>query len=386
MKNSVFKLLIVCLVVAVSACNSSKPWYSKTQVNWEQHNYTLSDVKYRTYLIGDCGKPKSNPLEPSFVLLRKKLLEAGESSAVVFLGDNIYNEGLLPDGHPDSVENRRRINTQLDLLKDYKGKVVYVPGNHDWSNNTETGWEAVKREEKYIEGYLNSGNTFRPDDGCPGPSVLNLDENTVLIAYDSQWWLHKHDKPGKKDGCLSDTREEFVQQMEKVLNENSGKNMILASHHPLFTNGTHGGHFPLHEHLFPLTAFKKNLFIPLPVIGSIYVFGRAWGIATNQDVRHKHYKSLRKSLVPVFAKHKNLIHATGHEHSLQYFPKGEQHYVVSGSGTKYSYTVKRHGADFTYAHKGFSVVSYLNNGEVWLEFISPDENGAEELVFRKKLK
>ncbi len=387
MKKHLYTGLIVCTTFLVlSACNSSKPWYHKKVVDWQLYTYAEEKVNYKVFLIGDCGKPSSDPLEPSFVLLREELIKAGNKSAVVFLGDNIYNAGLLPVDHPDRKESLRRIDTQLDILKDYQGKVVYVPGNHDWNNNKEGGWEAIKREENYIEKELDQGNTFRPDDGCSGPSVIDLTDNTILIAYDSQWWLHEHDKPGKKEGCLADNHEEFVKEMEKTLQENKDKNIILASHHPMYTNGTHGGHFPWYEHLFPLTFIKKYLYIPLPVFGSVYVFSRQLGVS-NQDVGNKLYKSLRRSLIPVFSEHKGLIHATGHEHSLQYFPKGDQHYIVSGSGTKANYTVKGHGAEFTYAKKGFSVLNYLQNGEVWMEFISPDEvSNEKKIVFRKKLK
>lgn len=386
MKKHISKALLLLTIVALSACNSSKPWYHKNVVDWQLNSYPDNQVDYKVFLIGDCGKPVSEPLEPNFVILRKRIMEAGEKSTVVFLGDNIYNAGLLPEDHKDRQECLRRINTQLEVMKDYTGKVVYVPGNHDWSNNTEGGWEAVKQEEKYIEGYLKSGNTFRPDDGCSGPSVVNLNDNTVLIAYDSQWWLHEHEKPTKKDGCQADNHDDFISEMDKALQENSGKNIILASHHPMYTNGTHGGHFPWYEHLFPLTFIKKYLYIPLPIFGSVYVFSRQLGVS-NQDVGNKSYKALRNSLIPVLSKYKGIIHATGHEHSLQYFPKGEQHYIVSGSGTKANYTVKGHGAEFTYAKKGFSVINYLKNGEVWMEFISPAEDSDEgKVVFRKKLK
>ena len=44
---------------------------------------------------------------------------------------------------------------------------------------------AIKREESYIEHYLDRGNTFLPDKGCPGPAVTNLTDNLVFIAIDN---------------------------------------------------------------------------------------------------------------------------------------------------------------------------------------------------------
>lgn len=374
------------MLLAFAACNSSKPWVSKSNMDWETMNFDPAQVNYKVFLIGDCGKPSADSSEPSFVLLKSKLVEAGEKSAVVFLGDNIYNAGLLPEGHEERAESLRRINTQLDVLKGYAGTVVYVPGNHDWDNNGIEGWAAVNREEKHIESELDMGNTFRPDGGCSGPSVVQLPNDITILAYDSQWWLHKYAKPTKKDGCQADNEEEFIQAMDTAIKDNSSKNILVVAHHPFYSNGPHGRRFPLHEHFFPLTAFKKNLWVPLPVIGSIYVFGRKFG-ASNQDIGNKKYKALRKALIPVFSQHKDLIYAAGHEHDLQYFHKGDQHYIVSGSGTKKSYTAGGHGADFTYGEKGFSILNYLDNGEVWVEFVCPTEGGEkQELVFRKKLK
>jgi hypothetical protein len=36
------------------------------------------------------------------------------------------------------------------------------------------------------------------------------------------------------------------------------------------SNGIHGGYFGIKQHIFPFTDMKKKLYIPLPVIGSIY--------------------------------------------------------------------------------------------------------------------
>lgn len=369
-----------------AACNGSKPWVSQNSADWQTKSFAQEQVAYKVFLIGDCGKPSIDSAEPSFVLLQSKLTKAGENSAVIFLGDNIYNAGLLPEGHEDRTESLRRINTQLDILRDYKGTVVYVPGNHDWDNNGENGWEAVNREEKHIEDSLNRGNTFRPDNGCSGPSVVSLPNDIAILAYDSQWWLHNHDKPTRKDGCEADNEDEFVTAMDTAIKQNADKNIIVVAHHPFYSNGPHGRRFPLYEHFFPLTAFKKNLWVPLPIFGSIYVFARKLG-ASNQDIGNKKYKALKKALVPVFSQHKDLVYAAGHEHDLQYFNKDEQHYIVSGSGTKKSYTVGGHGAEFTYGAKGFSVLNYLENGEVWVEFICPERGGMEEkVVFRKQLK
>ena len=52
---------------------------------------------YSVYLIGDSGKPSTDKADEVFTNLEKRLKSEGKKSAVLFLGDNIYNNGLPPD-------------------------------------------------------------------------------------------------------------------------------------------------------------------------------------------------------------------------------------------------------------------------------------------------
>ena len=52
---------------------------------------------FSLFLIGDAGEPDVGATD-NIKLLKKQLDQAGEKSAVVFLGDNIYPKGMP---HPD---------------------------------------------------------------------------------------------------------------------------------------------------------------------------------------------------------------------------------------------------------------------------------------------
>ena len=86
---------------------------------------------YSVYLIGDVGAPAENPLEPSLKLLQRQLLEGGNKSAVVYLGDNIYSYGMPEPGAYDRKIAEGRVNTQLKILQNYTGRKIMIPGNHD---------------------------------------------------------------------------------------------------------------------------------------------------------------------------------------------------------------------------------------------------------------
>ncbi|MBK9453525.1 MAG: hypothetical protein IPN95_29895 [Bacteroidetes bacterium] len=65
--------------------------------------------------------------------------------------------------------------------------------------------------------------------------------------------------------------------------------------------------------------FKKNLWIPMPVLGSVAIWYRKY-VGNIQDIPNKRYKALKTELEAVFAQYPELIYVTGHDHNLQYLP------------------------------------------------------------------
>jgi len=355
-------LLVGLLLLTAEIGQSQKPFYADSEKEWNQRKTPKTPPVYSVFLIGDAGEPDFT--KPSALkILEGHLKYADSNSIVVFLGDNIYPAGLPDSSAKDRDGAEGKINAQLDILKSFKGKVVFVPGNHDWDHWSQEGIEAIKREEAYIETYLNRGNTFLPDEGCPGPAVLELTDKLVLVSIDTQWWLHEWDKNEK---CAAPEDSSFIAELDSVLYAHRGKQIIAVAHHPILTNGNQGGYFSWKDHLFPLTAKYHNLYIPLPILGSIYPVSRKMARHI-QDSNNPRYQSMRTALNTVFSKHPNLIFAAGHEHNLQYFSSDNVHYIVSGSGSKTTYAAKKHGASFTYQRQGFMKLSYYANGEMLLE-------------------
>ena len=127
-------------------------------------------------------------------------------------------------------------------------------------------------------------------------------------------------------------------------------------------------------------------FFPLPVIGSLYP-GYRKVIGSIQDIPHPEYQELRSAVTEITSAHEGIIFASGHEHSLQHFEKGKDHFIISGSGSKSTYARKGLGASFVHQHKGFSRLSYYENGEVWMEMWVPNEDGSSgTVVYRTQLK
>ncbi len=156
--------------------------------------------------------------------------------------------------------------------------------------------------------------------------------------------------------------------ISEALKDNTGNNILVAAHHPMFTYGIHGGISTFREHIFPLTEIKKWLYIPLPGLGSIYPLYRKKG--SIQDINHPISKSIRSYLIREFKKYPNLIHAAGHEHSLQYITHDQNHYIVSGTGSKTTPVKVKEHAKFAESHVGFAKLKFYTH-YVQLEFWKP---------------
>jgi len=336
-----------------------------------------STAVYSIYLIGDTGNSTLEPRSPVLQVLDRRLAEGGEQSAVIFLGDNIYPHGLPPDKTVDRKQAEERILAQLQTVKDYPGRIIFIPGNHDWNSSKQGGWDRVRQQEQYIESYLDRGNTFLPDSGFPGPVAVPLFTSAgqkipfdiQLIVMDTQWWLHPHDKP-METGIKNEKqqKEKFLSELHKMIRLHGEKELIIAGHHPLFSYGRHGGKFPFITHLAP------------PVFGSLYVaYRNIWGY--RQDISS--YDDLKNGLLNSFNEAEALFYAAGHEHSLQFIPRNDnqsrQYYLVSGSGSKSSFVKKRSGDIFTYGDKGFITIHYYRDRTKKIEFW----NDQGQIVYQK---
>lgn len=375
--------LQIFVLLITTSCQTSKPFYSTEN----KKNIPDKAPLHTIYLIGDAGLPQTAPLEPSLALLEKKLQASdADNTSIVFLGDNIYDEGLHAEGHPEREVEETRINAQLDILKNFNGRIVFLPGNHDWHHWGESGDEFVQRQEQYIESYLNKGNTFLPDGGCPGPIEISINEQLVWIILDTQWWLHEYEKPrAEEDGCKVATKEEFLLQLEKVLKNNQGKQIIVSAHHPMYSNGTHGGYFPLRDHIFPLIHLHPKLYIPLPIVGSIYPLLRKL-IKHRQDIPNAEYQKMIKAFAAKFNQYENIVYTAGHDHTLQYQKEENLHHIISGSGTKEDYFKRNDNITFGQSAKGFGRLLFYEDG-LWLQFLVPDANDKEgKITYSGRLK
>ncbi|PWJ58175.1 calcineurin-like phosphoesterase family protein [Dyadobacter jejuensis] len=379
----------------LSACAGYKTQYSPLGSQWAEEQPDSSTITHTMYLIGDAGNDSPDDQAPVLTYLKGKLATESANSSILFLGDNIYPSGMPPE--EDSLNRsiaEYRLTSQLEILDEFKGRPVFIPGNHDWR-----GWggKGLARQQKFVQKYINKHrgvkdkddyeDYFLPLDGCSGPEVIELNDDVVVVVVDSQWWLMDWDKePKMNDGCEIKNREHFKFVFENVIRKYRSKKVVIAMHHPPYTYGPHGGRFTWKQHLFPLTEMKPNLYIPLPGLGSLSALFRGT-IGSRQDMANKRYKDLRRALFAGANKNGSFIFASGHEHGLQFIQDENHSFIVSGSGSKKSPVGMGKGSQFASTEPGFSTIQYYENGQVWTNFYAVSPDGLQaKVIFRKRLK
>ncbi|WP_299604614.1 metallophosphoesterase [uncultured Aquimarina sp.] len=374
-KNTCYSLILFI----VCSCATYEPKYREP---FDESGVLVAEktVDKTFYLIGDAGYAKPNQSTLGLTALKKYIAEhPQEGDYTIFLGDNIY-----PEGMPDKESKKRklaehRLDAQIEAVKNFGGKVYFIPGNHDWYNK---GLKGLKREEDYIEDQLDDNKLFKPKTGCALESI-EISENVQLILFDSQWFLEDWDKhPTINDNCPEiKTREALFLKIESEFKKNQNKTILFALHHPLYTNGVHGGNFALEKHLFP--SQKK---IPLPGLASLSLLIRTSGGVSSQDNLNKQYKQLvnRLETLANATTAGNIIFASGHEHSLQYIEEGSIKQIVSGSGSKNSYATLRNNGLFAYGAQGFAKLNIYTDGSSEVSFFV-NKDGKPELVYTKEI-
>ena len=339
-------------------------------------------IAQRIVLIGDAGQ-LTNGIHPVVDAVRNQI-KLDKKTTILFLGDNLYKNGL-PDDQATTYKTASAVlDSQLSVAKGTPAKVYMIPGNHDWQNGSRGGFDAIIRQQLYVDFLYKANAKYYPEDGCPGPIELSLGNDVTVILFDSQWWLHPYDKPEIESDCPCKTKDELVKQIADIAARNSKKLVILACHHPFKSNGMHGGYYTFKQHLFPLTDMKKNLYIPLPIIGSIYPIARSV-FGTPQDIKHPNYSNMIDQVSAAVKTSLNVIFVSGHDHNLQHIKEDGYNYIVSGGGCKQNRTSHAKNSLYNNSATGFSVMEVSKNKNVTLDFYTVSDSGVATKAYTANL-
>ena len=282
-----------------------------------------ADVESTLLLIGDGGLPGRHAQpEPVLAAVARIARHAPARTAVVYLGDNVYQDGLPPAGDPDRPAAEAIVDAQL--LPDVPRQVPrrFVPGNHDWNHHggrrPASGAQRVlamsellrRRRERVL-------TTAAPVDACPGPEIHDeLAPRLRVVALDTEWWLQTED--GRR-ACARGPRDSaaVVTALAEAVRSAGARHVVVVAHHPLVSGGPHGGHCSGVGCFFRRSANALGL------------RELAW---SRQDVPHPGYRRMRDAIAGALAAsgtaasaagdgaaapHGPLLYVSGHDHDLQ---------------------------------------------------------------------
>lgn len=377
MNTSISKYCWSLSIFILTGCATLKTKYDTKEKSIDVT--TNKEIEHTFYLIGDAGKSPINGMNPVLKSFKKRIDKADKNSSVFFLGDNIY-----PAGMPDPKDStqaylvaKSHLDAQLNTLKNYKGKPLFIPGNHDWYTE---GLVGLEREQKYIQKALDSKDVFLPEDGCP-LETIEVNENLIVIAIDTEWYLTNWNKrPDINDKCDIKSREKFLIELESLISKNRQKTTVIAMHHPMFSYGSHGGQYSFKKHFYPKPGVG-----PLPVIGTFLNVLRKTAGPSSEDLQGKRYRELRNRVVTLAQYSNKVIFVSGHEHSLQYIVEENTPQIVSGAGAKSGETRLLNGSKFSTGEKGYATLEVYKDGSSRVRFYGLDQDNNEKFLFTSEV-
>jgi hypothetical protein len=342
-------------VLIFTACATLK---KQVIVGSEKAQPTNKDIEHTFYLIGDAGNSNLGESSEALKAFKAELETANKNSTAIFLGDNIYPKGLPDKSSEDYELSKHRIQIQTEAVKNFKGETIFIPGNHDWYSDI----KGLKNQEKIVEKALGK-DSFLPEDGC-SIDKIHISDDIELIVVDTHWYINNwNDQPTINDDCEIKTRQAFLDEFSSLVKKARGKTTIIALHHPMFTNGSHGGQFSFASHMSPV-----------PVLGTLKnVIRKTSGIA-NVDLQNHYYNELQSRLVTLAQVNKKVVFVSGHEHNLQYLVEDNLHQIVSGAGSKVSAVRNVGGGVFGYGTPGYAKLMVYKDGSTHVSFYSADED------------
>lgn len=323
------------------------------------------DQAHRVVLIGDAGYYLED--DPTLAALGRWTADA-ERSSVVFLGDNIYDEGMTDE---DRARGEKILGHQLAATQASK---YVIPGNHDWGFfSKKYNAKSINNQQLFVDGWPSGRADFVPKDGCMGPEIRTLAEAegarpaVVLIALDPTPWIH----PRLRALCShAQSTEAHLARLAELLAAHRDDFVVVASHYPMRTGGPHGG---------LSYGFGADLVVtPL-----------GWLMGGLGNTYEPAYADWIEKTEAVLREAPPELYAAGHDHNLQLLDaKGAAGlYVVSGAGAveRVSTVTTIPETRFAHAVPGFVAVEFGLRAGHPVTRLRVVESRAEDAVFEMEL-
>ncbi|WP_413513398.1 metallophosphoesterase [Myroides odoratus] len=352
------------LFICAYSCATLSPQDKTTTSNAvPQERIKDKKVVHTYYLAGGLLAAQTQEEQAHLEQLTQVFQQADKNSTLVLLGNNIEKKQL-------KGKSELQLNTALSWAKQFAGQTVFVNGNVEWKK----GYEGIKDISKYLTTELGDKKALLPRKIC-GYERLKINDETVLIVVDSQWYLENWDKqPNMNEDCDIKTREDFFEELRGEINKNQNKIVVLAMHHPVYSTGNYGGYFSLQDHLYPFEAK-----IPLPLVGSVINYTRAVSGMYTQDLQSKKYNTFNKRIQTMAQMYDNVVLVSGHERNMQYIEKENVKQVISGALGDVSPARAIEPGSFSVGKLGYATLEIQADKSTYLNFYIFDKGTYKHL-------
>lgn len=366
------KIFVFAVIInLLNACASYHEQIGSGFSNELLSNQGKGNLLHEIVVVGDAGNADEKSGQQLLGAVEGYLKKSDYNQTLLFMGDNIYPLGMPSPNDKDRLLAEQKLDAQINLAKSVNGKTVFLPGNHDWYH----GLDGLLEQKKYIETQLGK-KSFLPKKN-DAIDALEINDKLTVITIDSEWFIQNWDKyPNINEESAIKNREDFFEEFRSLINKNQNKVTVVAIHHPMVTNGSHGGYFSLRNHIFPY----KN--VPLPVLGSIGNYLRKTSGASPADMQHTYYRMMVDRLKTLTKNQEQVIFVSGHEHNLQYIEHDGIKQLISGSGSKKEEARSVQPTSYAIGALGFASLKMYDNNNVDV-FIHKMTDKGEEIVFKK---
>ncbi|RDK87170.1 hypothetical protein [Marinirhabdus gelatinilytica] len=328
-------------IFIISACAS----YKEQKATSLQETTTSKSPTHTFFIAGGLGNYNGTYNDAILSKLQQKLNEASKNSTLLFTGNYTSKD------FENEEQNLQLLKKQLDLANSFKGKTYFIPGTNEWESKNAKQIEWV---EDYIKDQDLKKVEVEPNNVCP-LEYREINDAIDMILVDSKWYISNWDRVEYINQKCSDikTQRRFIEELEGMIKDARGKNLVIVMSHPIFSNGMYANNYK--------------------------------GGMNPDKIYFQRYQEFAIKVAALVQELDRVTLVSGHENSLQYLTsKDRAHQVISGSLGKASKTKREEAritavggqliyeGQYTYGKEGFGMIQYFEDGSSQVTFITEE--------------
>ena len=318
-----FHILIAFTLFLFTSCAIKKLQIDSDRLPISPKSFT----DYRSfYLLGNLNSTDAPDANFKAIINDIKSRSKKEDFTLI-LGDNVDSENF--NRKDKDEKDKEAFKNKLEIIKGLNSSVYVLAGNEDWNDE---GLKGLKNIEEMVEDVLDNDEAFQPENGCPLEEI-EISDSMHLFIVDSQWYIEDWNKnPDFNDKCEINTREKFITVLADEMRKQRHKTVIVAMHHPIYSNGVYGGQMSI-ENIYQPSI--ENFYVP--VLGSAWSFIRSQGSVSRQDRYNPLMNELMEEIKSASTDLDRVFFVSAHEKTLQFIDHDHMKQIVSGTTVEEGY-------------------------------------------------